>query len=44
VPRRTYKQLLRAAMDHDAHWDVWPSETIISGAEVLDAIADANRV
>ncbi len=43
VPRRTYKQMLRAAMDHDARWDVWPRDTILSGEEALLAIAEAER-
>lgn len=42
VPRRNYKQLLRAAMDHDAQWDVLPLDTTVSGNEVLAAIAEAD--
>jgi leucyl/phenylalanyl-tRNA---protein transferase len=43
VPRRTYKQMLRAAMDHDAEWDVWPPDSIVSGDEALRAIEEAER-
>jgi leucyl/phenylalanyl-tRNA---protein transferase len=43
VPRRTYKQLLRTAMDHDARWDVWPPDTIVSGEEALRAIEEAEQ-
>ena len=43
VPRRNYKQLLRAAMDHDAQWDAWPPEAIVRGDEALAAIAETDR-
>jgi leucyl/phenylalanyl-tRNA--protein transferase len=43
VPRRTYKQLLRAAMDHDAQWDALPTDTVVSGEDALAAIAEADR-
>ena len=39
VPRRTYKQMLRTAMDHGAEWNVWPSGHIVSGEEALAALA-----
>jgi leucyl/phenylalanyl-tRNA--protein transferase len=39
VPRRTYKQMLRHAMDHGAEWNVWPRGRIVSGEEALAAIA-----
>lgn len=38
VPRRTYKQMLRNAMEHAADWNVWPSDRIVSGEEALAAI------
>lgn len=38
VPRRTYKQMLRAAMEHEGHWYVWPKGQHVSGEEVLAAI------
>jgi len=41
VPRHRYKQMLRAAMDHDAEWNPWPSGAIVSGEEVLAALAAA---
>jgi leucyl/phenylalanyl-tRNA---protein transferase len=39
VPRRTYKQMLRNAMDHGANWDAWPRGAVVSGDEALAAIA-----
>jgi leucyl/phenylalanyl-tRNA--protein transferase len=39
VPRRAYKQMLRNAMEHAADWNVWPRGRIVSGEEVLAAIA-----
>lgn len=38
VPRRSYKQMLRNAMEHAADWTIWPVERIVSGEEVLAAI------
>jgi len=38
VPRRTYKQMLRNAMDHGADWDCWPRHKIVSGEEALAAL------
>lgn len=38
VPRRTYKQMLRAAMDHEGYWYVWPKGRSVSGEEILAAI------
>ncbi|EIM29463.1 leucyl/phenylalanyl-tRNA--protein transferase [Microvirga lotononidis] len=35
VPRRSYKQMLRNAMEHGADWDCWPPGTIVSGEEAL---------
>ncbi|WP_210488095.1 leucyl/phenylalanyl-tRNA--protein transferase [Microvirga antarctica] len=43
VPRRTYKQMLRSAMEHSAAWDVWPDGEVISGEEALAAIALSER-
>lgn len=40
VPRRSYKQMLRSAMELDADWNVWPPGTIVGGEEVLAAIAE----
>ena len=39
VPRQRYKQMLRAAMDHDAEWHVWPREAVLSGEEALAALS-----
>ena len=39
VPRRAYKQMLRNAMEHAADWNAWPRERIVSGEEVLAALA-----
>jgi leucyl/phenylalanyl-tRNA--protein transferase len=39
VPRLRYKQMLRAAMDHDAEWHVWPRGAVLSGEEVLAALS-----
>jgi leucyl/phenylalanyl-tRNA--protein transferase len=39
IPRNRYKQMLRAAMDHEADWNVWPPHTVVSGEEILAAIA-----
>jgi len=38
VPRRTYKQMLRNAMEHGAHWDSWPPGKVVSGEEALAAL------
>jgi leucyl/phenylalanyl-tRNA--protein transferase len=38
VPRRSYKQMLRAAMDQEADWHVWPRGRIVTGAEALAAL------
>jgi leucyl/phenylalanyl-tRNA--protein transferase len=40
VPRRTYKQMLRNAMDHAANWDSWPRGKVISGEEALAELTD----
>ncbi|QFU16348.1 leucyl/phenylalanyl-tRNA--protein transferase [Microvirga thermotolerans] len=40
VPRRTYKQMLRAAMDIDAEWNVWPDDAPVRGEEILAALAE----
>ena len=39
VPRRTYKQMLRTAMELDAVWDVWPPGASVSGEEILAALS-----
>ncbi len=39
VPRRSYKQMLRLAMDHEADWHVWPKSQVVSGEEALAALA-----
>ena len=38
VPRQRYKQMLRAAMDHEAEWHVWPRGAALSGEEALAAL------
>jgi leucyl/phenylalanyl-tRNA--protein transferase len=38
VPRRSYKQMLRAAMDQEADWHVWPRGHIVTGEEALAAL------
>jgi leucyl/phenylalanyl-tRNA--protein transferase len=38
IPRHSYKQMLRAAMDHEAEWNVWPPGTLVSGEDVLAAL------
>ncbi|MCB5175937.1 leucyl/phenylalanyl-tRNA--protein transferase [Microvirga lenta] len=38
VSRRSYKQMLRAAMDQEADWHVWPRGTAVSGEEALAAL------
>jgi leucyl/phenylalanyl-tRNA--protein transferase len=38
VPRREYKALLRAAIERNANWHVWPRDRIVSGAETLAAL------
>lgn len=38
VPRRSYKQMLRAAMDHEAEWHVWPRGHVVTGEEALAAL------
>lgn len=39
VSRRSYKQMLRDAMDHEAEWYSWPPGDIVTGAEALAALA-----
>jgi leucyl/phenylalanyl-tRNA--protein transferase len=39
VPRRTYKQMLRNAMEHAADWESWPLSKIVSGEEALSVLA-----
>ncbi len=39
VPRRSYKQMLRAAMDQEADWHVWPRGHIVTGEEALAALS-----
>jgi leucyl/phenylalanyl-tRNA--protein transferase len=38
VPRRSYKQMLRSAMEHESDWHVWPNGTPVSGEQALEAI------
>lgn len=38
VPRRSYKQMLRAAMEHEGRWYVWPKGQNVGGEDVLAAI------
>ncbi|MXQ12424.1 leucyl/phenylalanyl-tRNA--protein transferase [Microvirga makkahensis] len=38
IPRRSYKQMLRLAMEHDGDWYAWPKGLILSGEEVLAAL------
>jgi len=38
VPRRTYKQMLRHAMEHGANWESWPRGSVVRGEEALAAI------
>jgi leucyl/phenylalanyl-tRNA--protein transferase len=37
ISRRNYKQMLRAAMDHEGDWHVWPRETAVTGEQVMAA-------
>ena len=39
VPRRTYRGLLRAAIEASGDWYAWPREKVVSGAEALQATA-----
>jgi leucyl/phenylalanyl-tRNA--protein transferase len=39
VPRRSYKQMLRNAMEHAANWNSWPRGKNVSGEEALAALA-----
>jgi leucyl/phenylalanyl-tRNA---protein transferase len=41
VPRRSYKQMLRAAMDQEADWNAWRSGRTVTGADALAALAGA---
>jgi leucyl/phenylalanyl-tRNA--protein transferase len=41
VPRRSYKQMLRAAMDQEADWNVWRPGRTVTGADALAALAVA---
>ncbi|MCG7394221.1 leucyl/phenylalanyl-tRNA--protein transferase [Microvirga sp. ACRRW] len=38
VPRRSYKQILRAALEHEGDWHVWPRGQNVRGEDVLAAI------
>jgi len=38
IPRRSYKRILRAAMEHEGNWHVWPRGRIVSGEEILAAL------
>jgi len=41
IPRRSYKQMLRLAMEHDGDWNVWPRSRNPSGGEVLAVLTSA---
>jgi len=41
VPRRSYKQMLRAAMDQEADWNAWRPGRTVTGADALAALAGA---
>jgi leucyl/phenylalanyl-tRNA--protein transferase len=41
VSRRNYKQMLRASMDHEGDWYVWPRETTVTGEQAMDALTPA---
>ncbi|GEO13637.1 leucyl/phenylalanyl-tRNA--protein transferase [Microvirga aerophila] len=41
VSRRNYKQMLRASMDHEGDWYVWPRETTVTGEQVMAALTPA---
>jgi len=38
VPRRSYKQMLRTAMEHEGDWNVWPTGRDVSGEAILAAL------
>ncbi|MEZ0171088.1 leucyl/phenylalanyl-tRNA--protein transferase [Microvirga sp. TS319] len=38
VPRRSYKQMLRMALEHEGNWDAWPGNRKVSGEDVLAAL------
>jgi leucyl/phenylalanyl-tRNA--protein transferase len=40
VPRRSYKQMLRTAMELDADWNAWPAGTPVRGADILAALGE----
>ncbi|RDI52402.1 leucyl/phenylalanyl-tRNA--protein transferase [Microvirga subterranea] len=44
VPRRSYKQMLRTAMDQEADWHVWPRGHIVTGEEALAALGSQPAV
>ncbi len=35
VPRRSYKQMLREALEHEGDWHIWPIARKISGEDIL---------
>jgi leucyl/phenylalanyl-tRNA---protein transferase len=39
VSRRNYKQMLRASMEHEADWHVWPREPAVTGEQAMAALA-----
>jgi leucyl/phenylalanyl-tRNA--protein transferase len=41
VSRRNYKQMLRASMDHEGDWYVWPRETTVTGEQAMAALTPA---
>lgn len=38
VSRRSYKQMLRSALEYEGNWYVWPKDRPVSGEEVLAAL------
>ncbi|MBZ6074917.1 leucyl/phenylalanyl-tRNA--protein transferase [Microvirga puerhi] len=43
VPRRSYKQMLRTAMELDAEWNAWPTGIPVRGADVLAALGEPDK-
>lgn len=39
IPRRSYKQMLRTAMEHEGDWNAWPRGGSVRGEEILAALA-----
>lgn len=38
IPRRSYKQMLRMAMEHEGNWNAWPKGRYVSGEDILAAL------